>query len=247
MKNVFENLGLNEKEMRIFLKMLELGAQPISIIAKYTNTRRTSMYAILERLKSTGLVEEFERNNIRYVKCREIRNVKDILTNKEHDIKKALETFEKELPGLQALEDRLSITPKIRFFEGERGIAKIYENALKEKSFYTFFNPEDAKRIVPTYYAKIPKLIKRSKAKSREIVTNCAEAKKYQKENHSEIHRIKILPASKLFNADVIISKNKIYMISYKEDQISGVEISSEPLTQALRVIFEQAWNNLEF
>lgn len=35
MKDLFSTLSANEKEMQTFLKILELGAQPVSIIAKH--------------------------------------------------------------------------------------------------------------------------------------------------------------------------------------------------------------------
>ena len=68
MQQLFACLGLSSKETQTFLKLLELGAQPVSVIAKHVGVPRSTMYFILERLRVIGLVEEFERSGIRYAK-----------------------------------------------------------------------------------------------------------------------------------------------------------------------------------
>ncbi|MFA6529197.1 MAG: helix-turn-helix domain-containing protein, partial [Candidatus Gracilibacteria bacterium] len=127
MKELFESLGAGEKEMQAFLKMLELGAQPISIIAKFVGVPRSSMYVILDRLKALHLVEEFEQKNIKYVRCIPVENLKNILESKEKQLEQTLVMLGKKLPELENLENRLSITPKVKFHEGKEGVMQVYE------------------------------------------------------------------------------------------------------------------------
>src|SRR3990167_8450637 len=101
MKQLFQNLGADEKEMRIFLKLLELGAQPVSIIAKHMNMARSSMYTMLDRLKALQLIEEFERGGIKYVKCIPLKNLKAVLEDRAKDIEKTIDSLQKELPELE--------------------------------------------------------------------------------------------------------------------------------------------------
>ena len=90
MKNIFQSLGADEKETHVFLRMLELGAQPVSVMAKFVGVPRSSMYVILERLKRLNLLQEFERSGIKYVRCIPVNELEDLLKMKERSIQQSL-------------------------------------------------------------------------------------------------------------------------------------------------------------
>lgn len=245
MKTLFLNIGLGEKEMQAWLKMLELGAQPVSVIAKCIDVPRSSMYAILERLKKLQVVEKFTRNGMIYIKCIPIRSLIDLLKSRERTIENTLDLLQQNLPKLEALENKLSITPAVRFLEGKEGIARLYEEILKEKEFYALFNPELVKRGMPEYLYKVPEELRKKNGKAKEILVDCSEAHRYKKRFQSKLHAIKILPKKSVFFSDTILCENKIYMIAYGENQISATEIINSSLAQTQRIIFQILWERI--
>ena len=67
----FSSLGLSQKEKRVFLKLLSLGATPVSMLAKALSLPRTSVYVLVERLKTLAVVETFKQQGkifVRYLK-----------------------------------------------------------------------------------------------------------------------------------------------------------------------------------
>ena len=140
MDALFSRLGLTAKEAQTFLKLLPLGAQPVSVVAKHAGVPRSSMYFVIDRLKSRGLVEEFERAAVKYVKCIPVKDTADLLRTEERTIAQTIEVLEAKLPALQALENTLSVTPKVKFSEGCEAVMKVYESLSREKEFCTFFN-----------------------------------------------------------------------------------------------------------
>lgn len=242
MKTVFQNLGLDEKETRAWLKMLELGAQPVSVIAKYVGVPRSSMYVILERLAKLQLIENFDRNGITYFKSISPHALEDILRNQEQKIEETLHLLQKKLPQLEALENKLSITPRVRFFEGKTGAAKMYEEVLKEKEFYAIFNPKIVKRLMPEYFYKIAEALQKKGGRAKELVVDCPEGHEYKKRFDSDTHKVKILPKGMDFPSDTIICKNKIYMIAYGDGQISATEIVNSALATTQIALFEELW-----
>lgn len=246
MKSLLKKLGTNEKEAQTFLKLLELGAQPVSVIAKQMGIPRSSMYSIIDRLKSLNLVEEFERTGIKYVKCIPVNNLIDILKSQEKNIQHTLEILEEKLPELKSLENRLSITPTVKFHEGKEAVAQMYEEILKEKEFYAAFNPKVVLEILPEYHYKIPEGLKQTEGKAKELVIDCKEGREYKKKFNSKNHQIKILPKGTIFDSDTIICKNKIYMTGYGEGQVSGTEIHNTALAQSQRALFELLWKTIK-
>lgn len=242
MKELFKNLGAGEKETQTFLRLLELGAQPVSIIARHIGVPRSSMYLILDNLKKLDLIEEFERFGIKYFKCIPAKNIAEVLHSRERKIGRTLEIFENYLPELETLENKLSITPKVKFFEGKDNVMKVYEAILKEDGFCAIFNPKIVKKIMPIYYYKVAETVKKYKLDVRELVVDCAEADWYKKTYNSKTHQIKLLPKNVAFDSDTIICKDKIYMISYGEKEVSATEIFNPSLAHTQRAIFEQMW-----
>lgn len=245
MKTLFQNLGATEKEMQAFLKMLELGAQPISVVAKHVGVPRSSMYVILEKLIKLQLVEQFERSGITYIKCIPVRHISDVLKMKE----RALEQTEKLLadftPELERLENKLSITPTVRFYEGKQAVMKMYEEVIRENGFVAFFNPAVVHAVMPEYYYKIGEMLNKNKGRAQELLVPGIEAERYKKRFDSRQHQIKFLPKGAVFHADTLICKDTIYMISYGEKEVSGTGIHNPALAAAQRVVFDALWERI--
>ncbi len=245
MKDLFRNLGLNDKQSDTFLKLLELGAQPASIIAKRLHMPRSSVYLVLDELKDFGLVEEFERAAIKYFKAISAGTISNILKVQERKLEQTKDLLLEYLPELEKLENRLSITPKVKFFEGKNAVAKVYEEVLQEKEFYAFFNPSLTKKYMPEYHFKIPETLKSTGGKAKELLVNCKEADEYKKLYNSKKHQIKILAKPHAFESDTIICSDKIYMISYGDSDVCATEIYNKSLTQTQRVIFREVWRKV--
>ena len=246
MKNLFKSLGATDKETQAFLKMLQLGSQPISVIAKYVGVPRSSMYAILERLKKLHLTEEFKKNGITYIKCISVKTIADVLHSKERQIENALQIFEEKLPELENLENKLTITPRVKFFEGQEETMKIYEEVLREKEFYAVFNPKIVKRMMPEYVYQVAEILRKNNGKAKELVVKSAEADEYKKRFESDFHQIKILPEKTQFQSDTIICSDKIYMVSYGKNEVCATEIINPHLAQTQRALFELLWESIK-
>lgn len=225
--------------------MIELGAQPVSTIAKYVGVPRSSMYVILERLKKLNLIQEFRQNSILYIKPVAIKNLQEILKTKKRQLEQTETILAENLPQLEALENKLSITPLVRFYEGKEAVMQMYEDILKAKEFYAIFNIGIVKEKMPEYYQYVAISLKQTGGKAKEILVFSKEAKLYKDKFSSPKHQIKLLQKGKIFDSDTIIANDKIYLISYGEKEISGTEIKNPTLANTQKVLFEELWDRL--
>ncbi|MCK9186518.1 hypothetical protein M0P48_03705 [Candidatus Gracilibacteria bacterium] len=242
MKNLLKAFGADDKESEIFLKLLELGAQPVSVIAKHSGIPRPSAYVVLERLKKLGLIEEFPRHGIKYVKCIAVDEIEDLIKLKEKKLNQLSQILSETKPKLLALENKLSSTPLVKFYQGKLEIMKMYEEILKTGDFCALFNPKLVKKMMPEYHFKIGEIIKEKKWHVKELLVHCNEAFEYKKLFNSRLHEIKILPKKMLFKSDTIIKNGIIYMISYGEEDLTGTEILNDSLAATQKVIFDNLW-----
>jgi len=246
MQTLLQKLGLDPKESRTCLKLLELGAQPVSVLAKNVGIPRPTMYLVLESLKKKGFIEDFERMGIKYVRAIPAKNFPDILRRRESEIATTRELLETHFPELEKLENHLSITPKVRFFEGAREVEKMYDEVCQQSEFCAFFDPYLVKKFMPRHYFRIPEELKRRGGTARELLVDGDDAREYRDRFHSKKHQIHLLPAQIQFPSDTIITKTKIFMIAYGEAEIVATEIQSPSLAKTQKVWFDELWQKFQ-
>lgn len=245
MRNLLIELGASQKEASAFLTLLELGAQPVSVLAKRLSMPRSSTYLLMERLNELGLVEEFERNKIKYIKCIPVESIKDLISLQERKLKQLQNLYQEKLPDLVALENRLSITPQIKHYEGQTAVMRMYEETLHGQKFDAIFNPKLVKKHMPQYYQAVPQMAAESGVEIREILVPSKDATDYKMKFEGPTHQIAILPQGTELNTDIIITANEIYMVAYGEREVSATEIRNPVLAQAHRVLFDGWWGRL--
>ena len=180
---------------------------------------------------------------MKYFKCVPVGQIVDVLKARENEIQYTMNLLDDSLSELESLENKLSITPKVRFFEGKRAVMKMYEEVLKAKQFYAFFNPDFVKKVMPEYHYKIPETLKKNNGKAKELLVDCKEAYVYRDRFNSKNHQVKVLPKGIVFASDTIICEDRVYMISYGEKEVSATEIQNLSLAKTQREIFKQLWN----
>lgn len=242
MEQFFIKLGLDNKEIQCLLKLIELGGQPVSVLAKQLSMPRSTVYSILDRLFKLKLVEFFERYGIRYVKSIDVNKIEDLLSSQKAEINQNLELFKDSLPQLLDLQNRLSITPIVKFYEGEQAVEKMYKNILSLDSFMAIQNAEKVKEYMPKFHLEIPETIKRRDINVKELLINNQIGDEYKAKYSSPNHQIKFLPNHINFNSDTIITNDRIFMVSYGQNNISSIEIWNKDLASTQIALFSLIW-----
>ena len=246
MDQLFTALGLDRKEKRVFLKLMELGSIPVSLLAKASNLPRSSMYVILERLKKLEVVETSKQKGKIFLSCVATEELERLLIQKQNRLRSALKDFKENQQFLKNLGADSRVIPKVEFLEGKKGIMKAYRRVLKEKSFYSYFNPKAVKQFAPDIFLYIPENLRRSGGKAREFLVLSEEADEYCSAIKSPHHETKILPKGLSFSSDNIICEDKIYFFSYEKDQVCVVEITNKNLAETQRKMFELLWESIK-
>lgn len=243
---LLDQLGLQQKEAETFLKLLQLGAKPVSVVAKFVGLPRSSMYFTLDRLKELQLIEEFERSGIKYVRCIPVRDIALLLQAKERKLKSAMQLLQEQMSQLELMENKLSVTPTVRFVEGKEAVLRMYlaEQSQWNKEWCTIYNPATVKHIAPTMLN--PKTYVGDKGSSKEIIVDCPEAQEWMKNFTGDARAaFKVLPKSTHFDSDISISEDTIYMVSFGENQAAGIVIVHRQLADQMRSMFQALWNLL--
>lgn len=236
-----QNIGLNEKEAKVYLASLELGEATIQRIAKKSGIKRTTTYDVLASLKDRGLISMIKKDKHFYYFAESPSTIAS-------DLEEKRDALSKIMPELLSFDNLLDRKPKIRYFEGIKGLQEVYLDTLAypdremlcwvaEEAFYDFDIDFLNNRYHPTRLKK--------KIWTREIASDDPATRAYQEQDPKMLRKTKLL-SSEQFPLDVsihIYGDNRVGIVSFKEEL--GLIIESDRIHHTLESMFEFFWGKL--
>lgn len=241
-EQALQSFGLNSKEIKVYLSVLELGMARVSEIAKKSGIERTHCYSILEKLMALGLVLEIGAGKRKQFAAEPPEKIEMILKERQNKIKEIL-------PELKSIYNLSPKKPKIRFYEGKDGIILILEEmieTLKPGEFHYHCGPDDEKLNqvlgVKTVDDLIQKRIKKG-IKSKIITDKTPHTLKLDRQRLKGLRQTKFLAKQKI-PSRLHIFGPKIALMSLNEP-IMTVVIEDKAIADLMRMFFEGMWKNL--
>lgn len=127
LKQKLLDFGFSDKEASVYLAMLELGPASAQDIAKAAGVNRATTYVMIESLKRRGLMSSVEREKKVCFSAESPEHLLAITREEERQIERKRKSLEELLPQFMALYASVESKPRVRFFEGEEGIAAARE------------------------------------------------------------------------------------------------------------------------
>ncbi|MBI5644702.1 helix-turn-helix domain-containing protein [Candidatus Kaiserbacteria bacterium] len=124
-----QDIGLSEKEARVYLASLELGQTTAEKLAKHAKVNRSTTYVQLESLMKRGLISTHEADKKAVFAPESPEILKRLLLKQRDDINSRERDLATILPMLVQQYEGAGEWPLVRFFPGARESASI-ENIL---------------------------------------------------------------------------------------------------------------------
>lgn len=227
-EEILKSLGLNEKEVKIYLANLQLGSTTVQKIANFAKINRTSAYDLLNSLEEKGFVSYTIKSEKKYYQAIEPKKIINLLKEKENMIKKII-------PELNSLKQSFVNRPNIEVYQGKEGLKTIMENILEEsKEFYSIASKKQLFKLFKYY---MPNFVKRRIQKGIKVKL-ITEVQPLDKKAPYKIINKKIKTATWLYNG-------KIVMISLEEKEPIGILINEKNFYHTHKMMFELLWENL--
>jgi HTH-type transcriptional regulator, sugar sensing transcriptional regulator len=235
------DVGLDEKEAKVYVALLELGEANVAEISKKAQIKRSTVYDMLELLKEKGLLSQtrLKKRPIYYAE-----NPKKILDDLE--IKKR--SMEEAMPELTSIMNLLDKKPKMRYFEGIDAVKEIFEDTLRhpDSEILTWF-PYPYLNLGGEYFQKRfdPERL-RKKIWMKALAPDKPENRNLAKRMSQFLVTTRFVSGKAFSEFDIeikIYGKSKIGIISYQENL--GIIIESKKIFDGFKAIFEGMWNGV--
>ena len=237
LENVLQALGLNEKEAKVYLALLQMGKGSVPGISVKAGTKRPTTYLILEELRKKGLVNLLPRK----MKVLYVAKSPQILLEEQREKESMIEA---NMPELMAMFNVQMEKPKVTYYQGIDSIAELYGEIFKEKDILFYGSIAS---IAPEVFARVEKylqIVKKEKLAVREILQADEKSVAYAQEHATENHKIKIASQEHKLATDNMIFGNKVAIITYKDEPMAVV-IESGNVAETYKSMFEMVWKSL--
>lgn len=235
-----QDIGLNEKEAKVYLASLELGQSVVQDIAKKAGVNRATTYFVIEGLMKSGLMSSFHKGKKQYFVAADPDRLSEIIGQEKTGIEKKEENLKKLLPQLQSISVKKGKGPVVRYFEGKEGITAMVDEFLKTKK--TTISMAYSVDAIYRVFSDKEREKWRSRRLERDIKTKTIYT--YKRGFLPDIpntNRRKV-PFEKFpISCDIAIYDDKVRIASLG-DRLVGIIIEDKEIASSLKAVLDLAW-----
>lgn len=235
-----QQLGLSDKQITLYLALLELGQAKASDLAKRTGFKRPSVYDMLNNLVQRGLITCSIQGKRQFFQAENPRTLLEIPKKMDLGLRKIL-------PELQEMYNRNTQQPHLQYYEGVDGIRRICEDMLSSdiSEYWYISDATEITKILGSHY--LEDFIKRRIDKG--IQANALRVRRSEtpmqvlKAGKKYLRRLRYLPQAPLEDiASMHIYGNKVGLISSSKECFAML-IESKEVSTLMKFMWTSLWN----
>ncbi|HUC86775.1 MAG TPA: helix-turn-helix domain-containing protein [Candidatus Saccharimonadales bacterium] len=250
-----EELGLSNKEARVYTANLMLGPAGVQQIADASGIKRVTTYVILESLVNLGLVSQTSKTKKTLFNAESPENLRRLLEKREQSVQDQKHQLEELLPQLDSLKTLPKDAPGVKFYDSGEGIRTVMKTFIAEarqkgiNKIYGMSNIEQLYEFFPEIEAADANPDRLAAGIASQYIYTSKKGPIFKeldldaKRNRNS----RFVPYDKYpLKGDMTIVGDSIAMLSLSGARPMGVVIESKELSQAMRTLFELAWDAAE-
>ena len=229
LKQILDKHGLTEKEINIYLCLLELGDQPASIIARKLNLPRSGCYLHLAKLCRQGLIRQIIKNKLTYYAINNTLYLLEQIQEERLQEIKQIETLKLNLQVKPQAHQDFSHNSCAHYYSGQIAISNLIKELLISQ-------PTTAKIILSTNLF--------TTIKSADLIAasgqSCFILTTQKITNFEQKDYLRKLPAFFDLGVDLIINKQAVALICLPEN--FAILIESPLIAACQSKVFDLLW-----
>lgn len=244
-----EELGLSNKEARVYVACLMVGPSPVQRIADQAGIKRVTAYVILESLVGLGLVSQSIKGKKTFFIAEEPINLERLLEKREHELRDQRLNFQQVLPELGRLKAIPKELPEVKFYDGADGVRTLFATFFSsykgsEKEIFVISNADQLHSFFPERKSGKGNP-ERVKLGIRSHLIYTSERGPFYHDTDKEGSRdSRFIPLEKYpLSGDISVIGDYVIMISMVGSRPMAVTLRNQDIAAAMRVIFQMTWD----
>jgi len=242
---ILKKLGLTDKEIKVYLKLLQHKSTSVRALAELTTLNRGTVYDVLKKLQEIGLASYYTAETKQKFVAESADKLLKLVQEKENEIKQTKEKITQLIPELKSLQAKSGSQPTTKLYEGKKGVRFILDDVLSsvsqsEDNEYYIYSATKASDDIYDAYPDFTKTRIKTKIKVKAISlakggrTSGLDARRWLGTNDESATFILIYAGKCAF-----VSRDA-------KDTPVGVIIENEMIYQTQKIIFLNLWKRLK-
>jgi HTH-type transcriptional regulator, sugar sensing transcriptional regulator len=244
-----EELGLSNKEARVYIANLMLGPAGVQQIADTSGIKRVTTYVILESLAGLGLVSQSIHAKKTLFNAEAPDNLRRLLDKREQSLRDQKQQLDELLPQLRSLKVLSIDAPSVKFYDGFEGIQANNKNffaaARKNniKSIYGISNLDLLYKYFPDIEDQGANPDRVSAGIKSKFLYTSSKGPIMKATDKAKNRESRYVPLEKYsLDCDISIAGNTTALLSLGASKAIGIMIESEQVARGLQSLFDLAW-----
>lgn len=242
-EEALREIGLSDREIKVYLALLSLGHSLASKISEKTAIPRTLAYDILKDLKDKGMVSFVIKENRKYFRAISPEEILRLIKEKDKLREELMQESLEELKSIQFKETQEK--PLVEIYEGAEGIKTLLNKILleKPKEIISYGGSGISREVFPILMQHWHKRRQESRIKFKVLYNNTDEAKQRVRK-HKEDFKLSEVRFGKIDYLSVVntVLYNNVTILFYSSKFPFGVLIKSKEISKNNLKIFELLW-----
>lgn len=247
-----EDLGLSNKEARVYLANLMLGPAGVQQIADTSGIKRVTTYVILESLVGLGLVSQTSKAKKTLFNAESPENLQRLLSKKEQAIQEQKQQLQELLPELSGLKTLPHDAPTVKLYDSAEGLRTlirdyIASHAKSGDQIYGMSNMDLLHDFFPEIATNQGNPDRLKSGVSSKLIYTSKNGPIMAKTDKQANRQSRYVSAEKYpINSDMTIVNDSVVLMSLSGQRPLGVTIQSKEIAKGLKVLFDLAWESAE-
>jgi sugar-specific transcriptional regulator TrmB len=241
-----KSLGLNEKEQKLYVYLLEKGALTAAQLAEQLNEQRTNVYLIAEKLIAVGLVVRDESQAVAQFKVSNPENLQELMMARQKAVAGHAAAMKKALPEMLGLYHLNTSYEGLAYFEGLKGYTAALEDMVRSSEEVLVFASSDISQARPDAWVVLQKMLdKRALAKVKtRMIFELGQKLEINIEQQKRRRIETKFWGNSIYEGEIALYGSTVVLTTY-DDKLISLVIKNKALATTFKSIFETAWTQV--
>ncbi len=237
-ESTLKQLNLAEKEIKIYLAMLQLGQSTINRISEVTAIPKSTCYDIIKSLMNRGLASSFIEEKVAHF---EAADPHVLLANLEEQKQKVKEV----LPELINMRKSIGEKPNVELYSGKIGIKSIFDRIIENGTEFRALTNENKFAHMSEWFIQQFRMRRKKRNIHAKVMSEDSEtSQRMRVKDKEELRLTKIKSFMNNQDAECYVFGDYLAFVTLSEKEPTGVLIENKQIADLQRALFEQVWKS---
>jgi sugar-specific transcriptional regulator TrmB len=243
MEEALMQLGLNQKEAKLYLYLLQNGSQTALQAAKGLDEKRTNTYMLLDSLTEKGIVSANNDGGARHFAAGDPNSLKSLLEAEQQRQARASAALRVALPQLRSLYTLANNKPGVIHLAGIEGYLAMLDDSHRSTTDILVMASDEAPTDPETFELLKGRLYARKDAgiATRALFHHNGKEEQMLHDFRDRGTDLRFM-GTRPFNGEVAIYEDNVVFTVYKPSLVTTI-VTNSRIADTMRYMFDELWD----